>query len=350
MAVDHAIETEGLTRAFAHGPAVDGVSLRLAPGEVLALLGPNGAGKTTTVRLLDGVLLPDAGRSTVLGFDPVTQGEEVRRRTGVLTENAGLDDRLTSLENLTYVARIRGYGRKDAHRRSMDLLERFDMADRADDLTQGFSTGQRKRVALARALLHDPELLFLDEPTSGLDPAGTRDVIDLIGGMAAEGRTIVLATHFLGEAGRLADRMAVLHHGRLRAFGAPHELAAGLWPGIGAELDLGTEGRGTTVEALAGVAGVQQAFAHPNGVRLVVDGRDVLPRVVATAVGLGLDVFGAALRPPTLEDVYFAIEQRIADEDGGLSTDGFARVVTTVDGARPATDPASLARLDEVRR
>ena len=348
MAVDAAIETEGLTRAFAHGPAVDGLSLHLARGEVLALLGPNGAGKTTTVRLLDGVLRPDAGRSTVLGFDPVGHGEDVRRRTGVLTENAGLDDRLTSLENLTYVARIRGYGRRDARRRSMELLERFGMADRADDLTQGFSTGQRKRVALARALLHDPELLFLDEPTSGLDPAGTRDVIDLIGEMAAEGRTIVLATHFLGEAGRLADRMAVLHHGRLRAFGAPHELAAGLWPGIGAELDLGREGDAATVGALDGVSGVQQAFAHPNGVRLVVDDRDALPRVVATAVGLGLDVFGAALRPPTLEDVYFAIEQRIADEDGVLATDGFARNGATAD--ETGREPTPLTGLDEVRR
>jgi ABC-2 type transport system ATP-binding protein len=332
VTVSAAIVTEGLTRAFAHGRAVDGVSLEVERGQVLALLGPNGAGKTTTVRLLDGVLLPDAGRSAVLGLDPVTQGEEVRRRTGVLTENAGLDDRLTSLENLAYVARVRGYGRTEARKRSMELLERFGMADRAGDLTQGFSTGQRKRVALARALLHDPELLFLDEPTSGLDPAGTRDVIDLIGEMAAEGRTIVLATHFLGEAGRLADRMAVLHHGRLRAFGAPGELAAGLWSGVGAELDLGAEATAPTVEALRAVPGVQGAFTHPGGARLVVDDREVLPRVVATAVGLGLDVYGAAVRTPSLEDVYFAIERRIADEDGEVVTDGFA----------PRADPDGL--------
>jgi len=322
--VNVAIETTGLTRGFDHGLAVDGVSFSLERGEVLALLGPNGAGKTTTVRLLDGVLLPDRGSARVLGFDPATQGEEVRRRTGVLTENAGLDDRLTSLENLTYVARLRGYEKRDAERRSMELLERFGMADRAGDLTQGFSTGQRKRVALARALLHDPEVLFLDEPTSGLDPAGTRDVIDLISGLSAEGRTIILATHFLGEAGRLADRMAVLHRGRLRAFGAPSDLAAGLWSGVGAEIDLGAEADPTTLAALAALAGVQQAFGHPHGVRLVVDDRAVLPRVVATAVGRGLDVYGAALKAPTLEDVYFAIEQRIADEDGGLATDGFA--------------------------
>ncbi len=129
------------------------------------------------------------------------------------------------------------------------------MAERADDLTQGFSTGQRKRVALARALLHDPEVLFLDEPTSGLDPAGTRDVIDLIQSLAGEGRTIVLATHFLGEAGRLADRMAVLHRGHLRAFGRPDELAAEIWQGIGAEIDLGGPAGADTLAALGRRAG-----------------------------------------------------------------------------------------------
>ena len=182
---------------------------------MLALLGPNGAGKTTTVRLLNGILTPDRGRATVLGLDPATQGDDVRRRTGVLTENAGLDERLTARENLELTGRMRGLDRAWAARRTAELLERFGMADRADIVVQGFSTGQRKRVALARALLHDPEVLFLDEPTSGLDPAATRDVIDLIGALATEhGRTVVLCTHFLGEAGRLADRMAVLHRGR----------------------------------------------------------------------------------------------------------------------------------------
>jgi ABC-2 type transport system ATP-binding protein len=308
--VTAAIETEGLTRGFRSGLAVDGLSFQLGSGQVLALLGPNGAGKTTTVRLLDGVLLPHAGRSRVLGLDPVTEGDAVRRRTGVLTENAGLDDRLTSRENLLYVARLRGYGPREAGRRVDELLERFGMADRADDLTGGFSTGQRKRVALARALLHDPELLFLDEPTSGLDPAGTRDVVALIDELAAEGRTVVLATHFLGEAGRLADRMAVLHHGRLRAFGPPDELAAQLWSGVGAEIDLGGAADGATLGALGAVAGVRRAEAHDDGVRLVLDDRDALPRAVAAVVARRLPVYGAAVRQPTLEDVYFAIERR----------------------------------------
>ena len=167
----------------------------------------------------------------MLGIDPAVDGDAVRRRTGVLTEHAGLDERLTARENLELTGRMRGLDRTWAARRTMDLLERFGMADRADLPVQGTSTGQRKRLALARALLHDPEVLFLDEPTSGLDPAATRDVIDLIGALATNhGRTIVLCTHFLGEAGRLADRMAVLHQrraARLRPTGGDRGGAVG---------------------------------------------------------------------------------------------------------------------------
>jgi len=328
----YAIETHELSRSFASGPALDGLSLVVEPGEVLALLGPNGAGKTTTVRLLNGVLSPDRGWSRVLGRDPVSDGDEVRRHTGVLTENAGLDDRLTTRENLFFTARVRGFSPDSAKRRVNDLLERFGMQDRADDLTQGFSTGQRKRVALARALLHDPEVLFLDEPTSGLDPTGTRDVIDLIQSLAGEGRTIVLATHFLGEAGRLADRMAVLHHGHLRAFGRPDELAAEIWQGIGAELDLGGPASPETLAALAAVPGVTETERSSSGARLRVADRDVLPRAVAAMVGHGVPVYEVASRAPSLEDVYFAIEARILAEHGG-ATDGFLRASNPVKAA-----------------
>src|SRR5262249_61711460 len=164
MAMTLAIETDGLTRTFPSGRALDDVSLSVRSGEVLALLGPNGAGKTTTVRLLNGVLRPDAGVARVLGLDPIVDGEELRRRTGVLTENAGLDDRLTARENLAFVAQIRGLRGQQGIDRVDELLGQFGMIERANDKVLGFSTGQRKRLALARALLHDPEVLFLDEP------------------------------------------------------------------------------------------------------------------------------------------------------------------------------------------
>ena len=303
-----AIETEDLTRSFPSGVALDRLTLDVQPGEVLALLGPNGAGKTTTVRLLDGVLFPDRGSARVLGLDPSRDGDAVRRRTGVLTENAGLDDRLTARENLVFAARIRGFGRAQAAEKAGRLLDQFGMRDEADRQALGFSTGQRKRVALVRALLHEPDVLFLDEPTSGLDPAATRDVVDLIGSMAADlGRTIVLCTHFLGEAGRLADRMAVLQKGRLHAFGRPEAIAADLWTGLDVELDLDGPASEPALATMRGVRGVQAAVAAPDGAKVEVADREVVPVLVAALVATGVPVYAATPRPPTLEDVYFGV-------------------------------------------
>jgi ABC-2 type transport system ATP-binding protein len=313
------IQTLGLTRSFAGELALDGLTIEVDPGEVLALLGPNGAGKTTTIRLLNGVLKPDSGQARVLGLDPLTAGDELRRRTGVLTENAGLDDRLTAFENLDLTGRLRGLWRAESARRSYELLERFGMADRAHTQVQGFSTGQRKRLALARALLHDPEVLFLDEPTSGLDPSATRDVVDLIGSLATEhGRTVILCTHFLGEAGRLAQRMAVLHRGRLRAFGRPDELAAELWDGLDVDVDLGAPADVGVLAAVRWVPGVSAAATAPSGALVSVRERSVVPLVVAALVSREVQVFGAAARQRTLEDIYFEIEARIAMGDGAV--------------------------------
>jgi ABC-2 type transport system ATP-binding protein len=312
-----AIETQDLTRSFPSGVALDGLTIDVQPGEVLALLGPNGAGKTTTVRLLNGILTPDRGRAVVLGLDPATHGDDVRRRTGVLTEHAGLDERLTARENLVLTGRMRGLDRAWTERRTSELLERFGMADRADILVQGTSTGQRKRLALARALLHDPEVLFLDEPTSGLDPSAMRDVIDLISSLATEhGRTIVLATHFLGEAGRLAHRMAVLHRGRLHAFGRPDDIAAGLWQGLDAELDIGGPIDAATADLLRAATGVSMVVPSSSGAVVRVAERAVVPHLVQLLVERGLSVYGANAKAPTLEDVYFAVEERIAVSEG----------------------------------
>jgi ABC-2 type transport system ATP-binding protein len=320
------IVTEGLTRLFPGGVGLADLSIEVSAGEVLALLGPNGAGKTTTVRLLNGVLRPDRGRARVLGLDPAIDGDQLRRRTGVLTEHAGLDDRLTARENLRYAAMIRGDTGPTVDTRIGELLDRFGMGDRADRPVRGASTGQRKRLGLARSLLHDPEVLFLDEPTSGLDPSATRDVVELIGSLATEhGRTIVLATHFLGEAGRLADRMAVLDRGHLVAYGRPADLAAELWDGLEADVDLGGRAANHLLAAVGAVPGVLAAVPSPSGVTLRVEDRSALPRVVAALVAAGADVYAAVPRPPTLEDVYFEIEARRAAA-AGLPPEGAAPV------------------------
>lgn len=315
MTSEPVITANRLTRSFDGRMALDGLSLEVHQGEVLALLGPNGAGKTTTVRLLNGVLTPDSGQATVLGFDPATHGDDVRQRTGVLTENAGLDDRLTARENLEYTARMRGYSKAESRDRVHAQLDRFGMHDQADQRTVGFSTGQRKRVALARALLHDPDILFLDEPTSGLDPSATRDVTDLIGSLAREhGRTVVLATHFLGEAGRIADRMAVLDHGGLRASGRPDELAAELWDGIPADIDLGQPPTTQMVELVQRLDGVLHVAARAAGLTVGVRDRAAMATVLRELAAHNIDVFGANLRRASMEDVYFALEESFTTE------------------------------------
>ena len=308
--MDAAIHTEDLTLSFGTEKALDGLTFEVDAGEVVALLGPNGAGKTTTVRLLNGLLNPDGGSSRVLGLDPATDGHLVRGRTGVMTEQSGLDERLTARENVVFTARMRGLSATAAGKHADELLERFGIADRANHRVQGFSTGQRKRVALARALLHEPEILFLDEPTAGLDPEATRDVLDLLASLAAEhGRTVLLCTHFLGEAGRLCQRMAVLHRGRLRAFGRPDDLAARIWRGVPVELDLGAPADERTLAAIRNGRGVLSAASSPTGARIEVEERAAIPPLVATLVQMEVPVFGAMARPPTVEEIYFAIQE-----------------------------------------
>lgn len=307
-----AIVCESLTRSFDGRTVVDALSMSVPQGSVLALLGNNGAGKTTTIRLLNGVLDPDAGHIRVLGLDPTRDGTALRHRTGVVTENAGLDDRLTARENLEITARLRGL-RGTGLRRVDDLLERFDMADHADQLCRGFSTGQRRRVALARALVHDPELLFLDEPTSGLDPAGARAVMELIEHTARErGRTVVLCTHFLSEAGTSADLMAVMHRGSLVTFGRPDDLAAERWPTLEVRLDLGGPPSRRLSQALREHRATAAMMHTDDGVVLGVRSRDTIPSVVALVVEHGATVFGIEARPKGLEDVYFAVQQELA--------------------------------------
>lgn len=306
------IVCQGLTRSFPSGVALDNLSVDVQQGEVLALLGPNGAGKTTTMRLLNGVLVPDSGTATVLGLDPWRDGDVLRHRTGVLTENAGLDERFTALENLEFVGTLRGMASSEARKRAGELLERFGMSHRSDIKVQGFSTGQRKRVALARALLHDPELLFLDEPTSGLDPAATRDVVELIGSLAKEhGRTVVLCTHFLGEAGKLATRMAVLFRGVLHAFGTPSDLADQLWSAFEVQLDLGVGANEDLLRAIQALEVVEMAVPTQRGVLVRTGSREDIPSIVAACVSAGASVYAVDPRDPNLEDLYFSIEAKV---------------------------------------
>ena len=220
------ISVENLTRRFGDNTAVDKLNLEVKGGEVFGFLGHNGAGKTTTVRLLNGVLESHGGKIRVLGLDPITDGPALRGRSGVLTESASLDARLTARDNLHIYADLFGVPRDKVASRVAELLEFFELSEHAGAKVSTYSTGMRQRLALARTLLHDPELLFLDEPTAGLDPVAAHQVHELIENLSREkGRTVFLCTHNLVEAQKLCDRVAVMEHGHLVAQGTPAELA-----------------------------------------------------------------------------------------------------------------------------
>jgi ABC-2 type transport system ATP-binding protein len=304
-----AIETEGLVRRFGTRTAVNELSFRAEAGEVFGLLGPNGAGKTTLVRLLNGVLKADAGRAHVLGCDPQTQGDALRRRSGVLTETPSIYERLTARQNLHFFGTLYGVPEADLARRTDALLEQFGLHDRADDRAGGFSKGMKQRLALARTLIHQPDILFFDEPTAGLDPEAAQQVTDLIAQYSgADGRTVFLCTHNLDEAGRLCDRVGILNHGRLLAVGKPDDLGRNLWDGQWVDIGLQTPPPTGLDAALRGVAGATQV--QIKGAALAVQVRDesVIPAVVSAAAAAGAQILRVTPRAHSLHDIYFKLQ------------------------------------------
>ena len=295
------IAAAGLTRRFGSRTVVNDVTLQVARGEIVALLGPNGAGKTTTLRMLAGLIAPTSG-SVAIGGVRMTRAtsQSLRSRIGFLTEAPGLWERLTVRENLRIYAAL--YGRADADRAIDRLLETFELTDKAAARTAELSKGTRQKVALARALLHDPAVLLLDEPTSGLDPEVTRSVRVLLDERRAAGCSILVSTHNLDEAERLADRVAVLHE-RLLALDRPAALRQRL-----------TTGR-LIVRVVGDPSGyVETARAQAGGADVTADGSTLMlrlsdparqtPALVAALVAAGAEILEVRPEMPALEDVY----------------------------------------------
>lgn len=222
------IEATRLTKKFGEFTAVDGLSLSVLPGQVMALLGPNGAGKTTTVRMLAGILTPTSGRAMVGGLDVTVSPQQVRRQVGMLTEAPGLYLRMQAMEYLDFFGRLYGLSASVRQARAAALLSRFGMTDTANRRLSEFSKGMRQKLALIRAMLHDPAVLLLDEPTSAMDPQSARLVHDAITGLRSDRRAIVLCTHNLAEAEALADRIAIIRRGRIVAEGTAEALKSQL--------------------------------------------------------------------------------------------------------------------------
>ncbi len=296
---------EGLTRTFGSVRAVDGLDLEVPAGTVFGFLGPNGAGKTTTIRLLLGLLEPTAGRATVLGCDTRDGGGGIRERSGALLEHHGLYERLSAEENLAFYARVWRMGGTARVDRIRELLAPLGLWDRRKEPVGRWSRGMKQKLAVARALLHRPTLLFLDEPTAGLDPVAAASLRDELGGLVGrEGVTVFLTTHNLAEAERLCGRVAVIKQGRLRAVGHPDELKAR--SATRAEIT----GRGFTGATLAAVRArpgvVRAELQHGRLVLELAESADTAP-LVALLVQSGALVEEVRKDTGSLEDVFLTL-------------------------------------------
>ena len=326
---DFAIDVEGVRKAFGSVQALDGVSLRAPTGKVFGLLGPNGAGKTTLVRILTTLLLPDEGRATVLGLDVRTQREGLRPRIGLAGQYAAVDENLTGRENLVMVGRLYHLGRREALRRADEVLERFDLAHAAGRPAKTFSGGMRRRLDLAASLVGRPEVLFLDEPTTGLDPRSRRTMWALIRELVEGGTTLLLTTQYLEEADELADRIAVVDHGRVIAEGTSDELKARLardYVEVGVERPADFDAALHTLRDLSD----EELVSEPDTLRIslpaVHGARDLVEAVRRLdAADIGLADIG--LRRPSLDEVFLALTEHedSAPSSPGPGADGDAR-------------------------
>jgi ABC-2 type transport system ATP-binding protein len=305
-----AIEATGLAKSFGNAVAVDGVDLIVPEGTVYAILGPNGAGKTTTIRMLATLIPPDRGFARVLGHDIVTEAASVRRRISLTGQFASVDEDLTGWENLILFARLAGYSGSDARKRATDLLESFDLSDAAERQVRKYSGGMRRRLDIAVSLLVVPDLLILDEPTTGLDPASRYRVWGLIRAIVASGATVLLTTQHLDEADQLADRMAVIDHGRVIAEGTSAELKAATGLGTLKVRVRHAHQREQAAQILSQTINAPVRFeSDPTLISVrISDLADAEPaRALIEISSYGLELSDFALAQPSLDEVFLAL-------------------------------------------
>lgn len=305
---DLAVETRALTRVFGQNRllALDRLDLAVPRGVVFGYLGPNGSGKTTTIRLLLGLLEPSAGNAAVLGRDVRKHAPEIRRAVGALLEHPGLYDRLTAEDNLDFHARVWGYPRQERRRRVADVLDRLALLDRRRDVVGTWSRGMRQKLGVARALLHDPPLVFLDEPTSGLDPVAAAELrAELAALVHDRGLTVFLTTHNLNEAQSLCKSVAIIHRGTLLAAGPPADLRA-RHAGLRAEFR-GANFHPELVQSLREHPEVQSAQAANDALVLNLRPGAPLAPIVRIVVRSGADVEEVRRDLPTLEEVFLQL-------------------------------------------
>ncbi len=301
------VELKSVSKSFGSIVALNDITIEVPAQSISVLLGPNGAGKTTAIRLITGALDPDSGSISVLGLEPTDeiQGEEVRRRCGVVSAKPSLYDRLNGWDNLCYAAELFGLGRgPQAEQRIAESADQFGIRHALDQRVGGYSTGMKTRLALARSILHRPELLLLDEPTSGLDPESAAAVLDLIKTMTADGQTVIMCTHLLLEAEGLADQVVVMEDGAAMISGPPPELARAYWPDPVVRIEAE---RGTDLDPLAHVDGVLGYERTDDTATLALDNEERVADLILALSRSGIRLRAVEPYHPSLEDLYFAV-------------------------------------------
>jgi ABC transporter DrrB family efflux protein len=336
-----AVRVAGVIKRFGPTVALAGVDLEVAEGTVFGLLGPNGAGKTTLVRVLATLLAPDSGHAEVFGRDVVSEASVVREMLGLTGQFAAVDEILTGRENLQMFGRLFDLSRAEARRRAGELLERFDLADAADRPARTYSGGMRRRLDLASSLLTRPRILFLDEPTTGLDPRSRNEIWGIVRELVRDGTTVLLTTQYLEEADQLADRIAVIDHGRVIAQGTGNELKDRVGGQI-LEVELSSAAqRDQAQSVLAGVGcGDPEPGEHPDRLTLPAprNGLELIEDAASALRHAGIGVSDLGLRRPTLDDVFLQLTGTPSEDGTGPPGPVSAA------GARAATVPQSAAR------